>query len=214
VTGSQRPPPPAGEGVEVLVEPAALAARVGELGAEIAAVYAGGRAAPPLAIGILRGSTPFLADLVRAMDIDVEVDFMSISSYGGEARSSGVVRILKDLESDIAGRDVLVVEDIVDTGLTLAYLRRALGARAPRSVRAAALLDKRARRIVPVPLEHVGFEIPDVFVVGYGLDWHGRWRNLAHVVAVPEPEVAAEAELERYLGAWPRPARGPRGAAT
>jgi hypoxanthine phosphoribosyltransferase len=188
-----------GEGLEVLVGPAALARRVGELGAEIAAVYAG-RGAPPLAVGILRGSTPFLADLVRAMDLDVEVDFMSISSYGG-TEGTGVVRILKDLEQDIGGRDVLVVEDIVDTGLTLAYLRRALAARSPRSVRAATLLDRRARRIVPVPVEHVGFEIPDVFVVGYGLDWHGHWRNLAAVVAVREPEGAAAAGLERLLKA-------------
>jgi len=122
----------------------------------------------------------FLADLIRAMDIDVVVDFMSISSYS----QSGVVRIVKDLDEDIRGRDVVIVEDIVDTGLSLNYLRKTLTQREPNSLCAATLLDKTARRIIPVPLEFSAFEIPDVFVVGYGLDFQGLYRNAADILAV------------------------------
>jgi hypoxanthine phosphoribosyltransferase len=131
-------------------------------------------------VGILKGSAMFLADLIRAMDIDVAVDFMSISSYS----QSGVVRIVKDLDEDVRGRDVVIVEDIVDTGLSLNYLRKTLSQREPSSLRAATLLDKTARRIIPVPLEFSAFEIPDVFVVGYGLDYQGLYRNVPDILAV------------------------------
>lgn len=171
--------PPA---AELLVSRAELARRTDELGAEVVAGFA--NAQPPIAISILKGSTLFLADLTRAMDIDVEVEFMSITSYAETRSHSGVVRIVKDLDTDISGRDVLIVEDIVDTGLTLTYLRRTLGERKPRSLRTVTLLDKSARRIIPVEVEFVGFEIPDVFVVGYGLDFQGRYRNVPDILAV------------------------------
>ncbi|CAN5766286.1 hypoxanthine phosphoribosyltransferase [soil metagenome] len=160
-----------------------LLGRVGELGADITKRLAGSGTLP-LLVGVLKGSTPFLADLIRAVSTDVAVDFISISSYGQGGAHSGVVRIVKDLDEDVAGRDVIIVEAIVDTGLTLNYLRTALGQRNPRSLTAVALLDKAARRIVPVPLELRGFEIPDVFVLGYGLDWQGLYRNLPDVYAV------------------------------
>ena len=137
-------------------------------------------------IGVLKGSTLFLADLVRRLEIEVEIDFISISSYSQTGGSAGVVRIVKDLEADIGGRDVVIVEDIVDTGLTLNYLRRTLEERKPRSLRAVTLLDKAARRIVPVELEHAGFEIPDAFVVGYGLDFQGLYRNVPEILAVKD----------------------------
>ncbi len=141
---------------------------------------------PPLLVGVLKGSTLFLADLMRSMQIEVEIDFISISAYSSTGSSSGVVRIVKDLEVDIAGRDVVIVEDIVDTGLTLNYLRRSLGERGPRSLRAATLLDKVARRIVPVEVEYSAFEVPDVFVVGYGLDFQGLYRNVPEILAVKD----------------------------
>lgn len=166
---------------ELLIGRDRLARRVAELGGELRAALA--HAELPLLVAILKGSTLFLADLVRSIERDVAVDFMAISSYG---EGSGVVRIVKDLDQQIEGRDVVIVEDIVDTGLTLTYLRRQLAARAPASVRTVALLDKRARRLVPVPLEHVGFEVPDVFVVGYGLDFQGLYRNLPDIYAVDD----------------------------
>jgi hypoxanthine phosphoribosyltransferase len=141
-------------------------------------------ARPVVAISVLKGATLFLADLLRRMPLDVEVDFMSISSYAESGAQSGVVKIVKDLECDISGRDVLIVEDIVDTGLTLNYLRRTLLERKPASLKTVTLLDKVARRIVPVELEYAGFEIPDVFVVGYGLDFQGRYRNAPDILAV------------------------------
>jgi hypoxanthine phosphoribosyltransferase len=167
----------------VLVAASEIRARVADLAALIAADLES-TPQPPVAVGILKGSTIFLADLVRALELDVVIDFMSISAYGGGAQGSGIVRILKDLDEDIGGRDVLIVEDIVDTGLTLNYLRRSLAERKPRTIRTVTLLDKAARRIVPVPLEYAGFEIPDVFVVGYGLDFQGLYRNLADLVEV------------------------------
>jgi hypoxanthine phosphoribosyltransferase len=186
---------------EVLVDERALATRVAELGGEIATAYAGG-ARPPLLVGVLKGCALFVADLVRAIPIETTVDFMSISSYSGGEAHSGIVRILKDLETDVTDRDVLLVEDIVDTGLTLNYLRRSLMQRGPRSLRTVALLDKAVRRIVPVPVEHRGFEIPDVFVIGYGLDWQGRYRNLRELLAVADvARLADEARvLEGRLG--------------
>jgi hypoxanthine phosphoribosyltransferase len=160
-----------------------IAQRVDDLSGQIADVYREG-ARPPILVSVLKGSAMFLADLVRALPIDVEVDFMSISAYGNGPSSSGVVKIVKDLESDVGGRDVLIVEDIVDTGLTLNYLRRTLEGRGPISLRTVTLLDKVARRIVPVPLEFSGFQIDDVFVLGYGLDWQGRYRNVPDLLAV------------------------------
>ena len=172
------------EGFRILFTHEDIARRVAQLSEEIAGVYEGGR--PPILVSVLKGSALFLADLIRALPIDVEVDFMSISAYGEGGSSSGVVKIVKDLESDVGGRDVLIVEDIVDTGLTLNYLRRTLGERGASSLRTVTLLDKIARRIVPVPVEFSGFQIDDVFVLGYGLDWHGRYRNVADLLAVPD----------------------------
>lgn len=163
---------------ELLIDRASIARRIDELGAELAGLFADEQ--PPVLVGVLKGSAIFLADLIRAMDIDVVVDFMSISSYS----QSGVVRIVKDLDEDVRGRDVVIVEDIVDTGLTLNYLRKTLTQREPDSLRAVTLLDKTARRIIPVPLEFSAFEIPDVFVVGYGLDFQGLYRNAADILAV------------------------------
>ena len=162
-----------------------MATRQRELAAEITSAL-GHADRPPVVVGILTGSTLFYADLIRLLDIDLTVDFMSISSYAEAAAGEGVVRIIKDLDQDVGGRDVLIVEDIVDTGFTLNYLRRHILARDPASVRTVTLLDRSARRIVPVPLEHHGFVIPDVFVVGYGLDYRARYRNLKDIVAVDD----------------------------
>ena len=167
-----------------LIDARDLHRRIRELAREMARDLSGGTA-PPMLVGVLKGSTLFLADLIRAMETEVEVDFISISSYA-EGGGSGVVRIVKDLENDVVGRDVVIVEDIVDTGLTLNYLRRTLGERQPASLRAVTLLDKSARRIVPVELDYSGFEIPDVFVVGYGLDFQGRYRNVPDILAVKD----------------------------
>jgi hypoxanthine phosphoribosyltransferase len=174
---------PAIPAAELLISRDSLRARIRELGRELTERLASGRE-PPVLVGVLKGSTLFLADLVRSMHLDLEVDFMSISSYSDSGGQSGVVRIIKDLERDIEERDVVIVEDIVDTGLTLNYLRRTLIQRGARSLIAITLLDKAARRIVPVELELTGFEIPDVFVVGYGLDFQGRYRNLRDIFAV------------------------------
>lgn len=161
----------------------ALAARVVELGREVARDYAG---RTPVLVGVLKGAVVFLADLMRAIDGPVECDFIAVSSYGESTRSSGIVRLTKDLSASIEGRDVLVVEDIVDTGRTLAYLLRNLQTRQPRSLRVCTLLDKPSRRAVPVTLDYVGFAVPDRFVVGYGLDHAGLHRNLPYV-AVLDP---------------------------
>ncbi|MDI6711374.1 MAG: hypoxanthine phosphoribosyltransferase [Thermoanaerobacterales bacterium] len=169
----------------VLVPASAIARRVDELGAQIMADYQGREL---LVVGILKGSTIFLADLVRAVDLTVALDFVAISSYGHSTTSSGVVRILKDLEESIEGRHVLIVEDIVDTGLTLNYLRENLLARKPASLRICALLDKPSRRKASVPLDYLGFTIPDEFVVGYGLDYGEHYRNLRDV-CVLKPEI-------------------------
>jgi hypoxanthine phosphoribosyltransferase len=165
----------------LLVRRDEIAARVEELGRAVARDYAG-RA--PLLVGVLRGALVFAADLARAIPLPVGLDFISVASYGGDVRSSGVVRITADLALSIEGRDVLIVEDIVDTGRTLHYLRRNLLTRHPRSLAVCALLDKVARREVDVPLEYVGFAIPDAFVVGYGLDWGGLYRTLPDVAVL------------------------------
>jgi len=166
---------------EVLVAADDLQRRVVELGAEISSDYAGRTL---LLVGVLKGAVFFLSDLMRFIDIPVEVDFMAVASYGSATDSSGVVRILKDLDVAIEGRDVLIVEDIVDSGLTLQYLMRNLGSRNPRTLEVCALLTKPERRKVDLPTRYVGFEIPDRFVVGYGLDYAERHRNLPFVAVL------------------------------
>jgi len=160
----------------VLITEEELKAAVTRLGAEISAAYPDG----VVAVGVLKGSVPFLADLVRAITVPVEVDFLAISSYG---EGTGRVRIVKDLDIDIYRRPALLVEDIVDTGLTLTYILSVLQRRQPASLDVCALLDKTARRIVPPPVRFVGFTIPDEFVLGYGLDFAERYRNLNRVIA-------------------------------
>jgi hypoxanthine phosphoribosyltransferase len=166
---------------EVLVSAEDLQGRVRELGEQISRDYAG---RPLLLVGVLKGAVFFLSDLMRFIDIPVEIDFMAVASYGSATDSSGVVRILKDLDAAIEGRDVLIVEDIVDSGLTLQYLLRNLGSRNPRTLEVCALLVKPARRKVELPSKYVGFEIEDRFVVGYGLDYGERYRNLPFVAAL------------------------------
>jgi hypoxanthine phosphoribosyltransferase len=155
-----------------------LAARVAELGAQITADFAD---EPPLLVAVLKGAMLFLSDLCRAIELPVDVDFMAVSSYGSATKTSGVVRIVKDLDSELEGRRVLVVEDIIDSGLTLNYLRRYLNARAPKSLDICALLVKEGEQRVEIPLRYVGFTIPPDFVVGYGLDVGERYRNLRGV---------------------------------
>jgi hypoxanthine phosphoribosyltransferase len=169
---------------EVLFSAEQIEARVQELGAEISRDYAG---RDLVMAGILRGAAFFLVDLTRALSIPVAVDFIAISSYGAASKGSGAVRILKDLEEEIAGRDVLVVEDIVDTGLTLGYLLQVLRARRPASLKICAFLDRSARRIVDHPVAYRGFDVPDRFVVGYGLDYHQRYRNLPYIALLNPP---------------------------
>jgi hypoxanthine phosphoribosyltransferase len=168
---------------EILVQPDDLKQKVRDLGAQISVDYA---ERDLLLVCVLKGAVFFLADLMRHIDIPCEVDFMAVSSYGSETDSSGVVRILKDLDRPIAGRDVLIVEDIVDSGLTLQYLMRNLGAREPASLEVCALLTKPDRRKVELPTRYVGFEIPDKFAIGYGLDVAERYRNLPYVAALSE----------------------------
>jgi hypoxanthine phosphoribosyltransferase len=168
---------------EVLIEPGALSARVAELGAEISADYEG---RDLLLIGVLKGAVFFMADLMRKLTIPCEVDFMAISSYGASTDSSGVVRILKDLDINIEGRHVLVVEDIIDSGLTLSYLMRNLESREPATLEICALLTKPHRREIEVPVRYVGFEIPNRFVIGYGLDFGERYRNLPYVAVLSD----------------------------
>ncbi len=164
--------------VDVLIEEDALQRRIAELGEEISADYAG---RDLLLVGVLKGAVFFMADLMRHLSIPCEIDFMAISSYGEGTDSSGVVRILKDLDINIDGRDVLVVEDIIDSGLTLSYLMRNLEAREPASLEICALMTKPDRREIEVPVRYVGFEIPNRFVIGYGLDFGERYRNLPYV---------------------------------
>jgi len=165
---------------EVVVSADRLAARIAELGARIAADYA---AAAPLLVGVLKGAFVFMADLARAIDLPVEVDFMAVSSYGNTTRSSGVVRIVKDLDIDLTGRHVLVVEDIIDSGLTLGYLRKNLQARSPASLEVCALLVREGLQARDPDLRYVGFTIPPDFVVGYGLDVGERYRNLPYIAS-------------------------------
>jgi hypoxanthine phosphoribosyltransferase len=166
---------------EILVQPDELQHRVRELAAEIDRDYAGKEL---LLIGVLKGAFLFLADLMRHLEAPCEVDFMAVSSYGSSTDSSGVVRILKDLDAPLEGRHVLIVEDIVDSGLTLQYLMRTLETRGPASLEVCALLTKPERRQVETPARYVGFEIPDKFAIGYGLDYAERYRNLPYVAVL------------------------------
>jgi hypoxanthine phosphoribosyltransferase len=170
---------------EILVPPEDLDRRVRELAAEIDRDYGDGDRDLVL-IGVLKGAVIFIADLMRELKTPCEVDFMAVSSYGSATDSSGVVRILKDLDASIAGRDVLLVEDIVDSGLTLHYLLKNLRAREPRSLEVCALLTKPERRRVDLPIRYVGFEIPNRFAIGYGLDHGQRYRNLRYVAALED----------------------------
>lgn len=176
---------PADDIAEVLIDEQAIAAKVRELGTAIANDY---RGKDLVLVSILKGALPFLADLMRQMPIPLALDFLEVSSYGEATESSGNVRILKDLAKSIEGRDVVVVEDILDTGQTLSYVIEHLRSKQPRSVRLCTLLDKPARRIVPIQIDYRGFEIPDKFVVGYGLDYAERYRNLPFI-GVLKPEV-------------------------
>lgn len=168
---------------EVLISKEQLAAKVAELGAKISKDYEGEEL---FLIGILKGSVPFMADLMRAITLDVEMDFMSVSSYGSGTKSSGVVRILKDLDSDIAGKNVLIVEDIIDSGLTLAYLKEYLAKRNPKSIKIVTMLSKPARRKADLEADYTGFVIDDMFIVGYGLDIDQKYRNLPYISWIKE----------------------------
>jgi hypoxanthine phosphoribosyltransferase len=163
---------------EVVVDAATLQARVVELGAEITRDYAG---RSPLLIGVLKGAAMFMTDLARAVALPLEIDFMAVSSYGNATRTSGVVRIVKDLDIDLTGRDVLIVEDIVDSGLTLSYLRRTLATRGASTLEVCALLVREGLQKTDEDLRYVGFRIPPKFVVGYGLDYAEKYRNLPYV---------------------------------
>jgi hypoxanthine phosphoribosyltransferase len=168
---------------EALITQEDLERRVRELGAEISRDYAG---KDLFLVGVLKGAVFFLSDLMRAIEVPCEVDFMAVASYGSSTDSSGVVRILKDLDATIEGKDVLIVEDIIDSGLTLSYLLRTLRAREPRSLEVCALLTKPERREVDLPIRYTGFEIPNKFVIGYGLDHAERYRNLPFVAVLQE----------------------------
>jgi hypoxanthine phosphoribosyltransferase len=176
---------------DILLTEDDIAAKVRELGQRISADYAGRTIT---LVSVLKGSLPFMADLMREISLPLRIDLMEVSSYGGSAtESSGLVRIMKDLSASIAGEDVLLVEDIIDTGLTLNYLLRYLRGKNPATLRICTLLDKPARRLVDIPVDYVGFEIPDQFVVGYGLDYGEQYRNL-RFVGVLRPEVYSAAD--------------------
>jgi hypoxanthine phosphoribosyltransferase len=172
----------------ILIDEAAIQARIRELAVDLDEMY---RDEPPLMVGVLNGAVTFMTDLMRAMTVPVEIDFMAVSSYGASTKSSGVVRILKDLNDEIEGRRVLVVEDIVDSGLTLQYLLELLQHRNPADVRVVALLKKDKPGAADVQVDDIGFTIPDEFVVGYGLDYAGLYRNLPYI-AVLDPSLIEE----------------------
>jgi hypoxanthine phosphoribosyltransferase len=172
--------------LETLFSAQQIQQRIAELGIQIAREYEGRN---PLLIGVLKGACIFISDLLRAIDLRLGIEFMAISSYGSSTRTSGEVRIIKDLDVPIEGRDILVVEDIVDTGLTLSYLMANLKSRGATSVKLVALLDKHERREREVEIDYLGFPIPDAFVVGYGLDFAERYRNLPFIAVVKDPEI-------------------------
>ncbi len=177
---------------EILLDSGVIADRVAELGAQVSADFAG---RDPVLVSVLKGALIFLADLMRSMDLPTSIDLMEVSSYGAGTESSGQVRIIKDLSKSIEGRHVIVVEDIIDTGLTLNYLLRYLADKGPASVSIVCLLDKPARRLAEIPIDYVGFTIPDRFVIGYGLDYDERYRNLPYI-GVLKPSVYGGAPPE------------------
>ncbi len=168
---------------EIMLTTEQITVRIKELGSEISNDYLG---SPPVLVGILKGALPFLADLMREITIPVVYDLMAVSSYGASTKSTGTVRIIKDLDLEIEGRDVIIVEDIVDTGLTLQYLVENLRSRQPKSLKVCTLLDKPSRRQTPIQPDYNGFEIPDVFVVGFGLDYAEKYRNLPFIGVLKE----------------------------
>lgn len=174
---------------KILIASEQIQERVRELGAQIAADYAD--TTDLLLVGVLKGCVMFMVDLARAIDLNLGLDFIAVASYGASTQSSGVVRVLKDLDVDIAGRHLLIVEDIIDSGLTLAYLRSQLLRRNPASLRICTLLNKPERRTADVPVDYVGFDIPNEFVVGYGLDYAEHYRNLPYI-GVLKPEIYSE----------------------
>jgi hypoxanthine phosphoribosyltransferase len=177
-------PDPTQDVAEVLVDAGQIRAKVAELGSRLSVDYAG---LDLTLVSVLKGSLPFMADLMRSITIPLQIDLMEVSSYGGTStEASGLVRILKDLSASVEGRDVLVVEDIIDTGLTLNYLVRYLRGKNPRSLRICTLIDKPARRLVDIPIDYLGFTIPDRFVVGYGLDYGELYRNLPYIAVLRE----------------------------
>jgi len=173
---------------EILIQADELQARIADMGVEISRDYEGREI---LIVCVLKGAVLFVADLMRQLTVPCEVDFMAVSSYGSATRSSGVVRILKDLDASIEGKNVLIVEDIVDSGLTLQYLMRNLNSRGPASIEVCSLLTKPSRREVEVPIRYTGFELPDRYAVGYGLDLAQRYRNLPYVAALTDEAIAA-----------------------
>jgi hypoxanthine phosphoribosyltransferase len=168
---------------EIIFTPEQIGARIRELGMKISNDY---QSDPPLLVGILKGALPFLADLMRVVSIPVIYDVMAVSSYGASTKSTGTVRIIKDLDVEIENRNVIIVEDIVDTGLTLQYLVENLRSRRPKTLKVCTLLDKPSRRVTPIQPDYNGFEIPDVFVVGFGLDYAEKYRNLPFIGVLKE----------------------------
>jgi hypoxanthine phosphoribosyltransferase len=173
---------------EILIQADELQARIADMGVEISRDYEGREI---LIVCVLKGAVLFVADLMRQLTVPCEVDFMAVSSYGSATRSSGVVRILKDLDGSIEGKHVLIVEDIIDSGLTLQYLMRNLNSRGPASIEVCSLLTKPSRREVEVPIRYTGFELPDRYAVGYGLDLAQRYRNLPYVAALTDAAIVA-----------------------
>jgi len=172
--------------LETLFSAEQIQNRIAQLGSEITRDYAGRN---PLLLGVLKGACIFMSDLIRAVDLKLGIEFMAISSYGSSTRTSGEVRIVKDLDVAIEGRDILIVEDIIDTGLTLTYLMANLKSRGASSVKLAALLNKQERRLRDVKIDYLGFDIPDAFVVGYGLDFAERYRNLPYIAVLKDPNI-------------------------
>jgi hypoxanthine phosphoribosyltransferase len=170
----------------VLISRDQIAAKVAELGAQISADFAGESV---VLIGVLKGATIFLADLARAIRLDASFDFIAVSSYGGGKTNSGEVKLVKDVDQSMEGKNVILVEDILDTGLTLTYIRNLIEAHRPINLKIAALLDKSSRRVKPIHADYVGFQIPDEFVVGYGLDFAERYRNLPHICILESPSI-------------------------
>jgi hypoxanthine phosphoribosyltransferase len=170
---------------EIILSESQIEKKVSELGSEITNDYFGKR---PIMIGILKGTVPFLADLIRSIDLQLSIDFIEVSSYGSEMKSSGVVRILHDVKTSIEGRDVLLVDDIVDTGLTLTCLMESFSTRHPRSLKVCTLLDKKEARKpgIELKIDYVGFEVPNRFLVGYGLDYNEKYRNLPFIASISE----------------------------